>query len=488
MPETPRFPSLKAVLEGLEQAIGPEAVVHSAPYPLIGQANVSEFAPRDTYAVVRPRSVGDVRSLTTAFHAEADLPGLHPVSTGRNWGLGSKEPASGPVVRVELDGLSSIRRLDVEAGFAVVEPGVTQKALSERLLGTDRMLNVTASSGHTSVLGNTVDRGVGLRRQRTEDLLGLEVVLPDGAVVHVGWWPDSGKGAAFNRYGLGPSLLHLFTQSGYGIVTAAVVRLLPRPEQQVTVRAGFRRAVLPRVVDALRRWKANGLIAGVIKVYDTASTATYGGGDIDGGYVAHLCVEGTRRSVAALRAVLEGELADSGLFTAVAFGDEEPPAAEDVVGAVVQAAYHGSVAHNEQMLASATGAQAPRVDTEGEGWLFFLPLLPFDGASVTRALAVLDRIHEATGIRPGSTVNALDADVIDLVVSFPFVRDREATAAHRALDLAHAWFGEAGFHPYRLDADHAGWGLDPASPEVRLRNRLREAIDPHRVLAPGRYA
>ncbi|OLZ72513.1 hypothetical protein AVW11_03730 [Streptomyces amritsarensis] len=490
------YPDLKAVLEELKEALGAERVRHDATAPLPPAPNVSAFTSRDTRAVLRPGSVADVRALVGAFHhakaSGGELPGLQAVSTGRNWGLGSKEPAAGPVVRVELDGLGALRELDTEAGYAVVEPGVTQKELSERLAGTGRMLNVTASSGHTSVVGNTVDRGVGLRHQRTEDLLGLEVVLPDGSVAHIGWWPGDtshGKGDGFNPLGLGPSLLHLFTQSDFGIVTAAVVRLLPRPRRQSTVRARFHREALAEAVDALRTWKANGLVSGVVKVYDTASTATYGGGDTAGGYVAHMSVEGTDRSAGALKAALLAEMAETGLFTSAAPGDDEqPPADDDVVAHVVDAAYRGSVAHNERMLASATGVTADRVDADGNGWLFFLPFLPFDGASVVRALDILDRIHLATGIRPGSTVNALDADVIDLVVSFPFDRATQAGAAHSALDLAHTWFGEAGLRPYRLDSGHARSVVGGAAAEAALQRALRAAVDPLGVMAAGRYA
>lgn len=212
------------------------------------------------------------------------------------------------------------------------------------------------------------------------------------------------------------------------------------------------------------------------------------GGDTAGGYVAHMSVEGTDRSAAALKAALLDEIAETGLFTSAAAGDEQPPADDDVVAHVVDAAYRGSVAHNERMLASATGAAADRVDADGNGWLFFLPFLPFDGASVVRALDILEGIHLATGIRPGSTVNALDADVIDLVVSFPFDRATQAEAAHSALDLAHTWFGEAGLRPYRLDAGHARSVAGGAAAEAALQRALRTAVDPLGVMAAGRYA
>ncbi|MEU1030506.1 hypothetical protein ABZ402_17470 [Streptomyces mirabilis] len=45
----------------------------------------------------------------------------------------------------------------------------------------------------------------------------------------MGWWPEERRATAVHPYGLGPSLLHLFTQSDLGVVTAAAVRLLPAP-------------------------------------------------------------------------------------------------------------------------------------------------------------------------------------------------------------------------------------------------------------------
>ncbi|MFD5327210.1 FAD-binding oxidoreductase [Streptomyces sp. NPDC127092] len=486
-------PVLDTVLDTVAAALGPGHVIRSAggaAGPLPAEANVSAFAARPLHAVLRPGSTEDVRLVVRAFAAHggtrAGLPGLHAVSTGRNWGLGSKEPAAGPVVRLELDRLDAVRALDTDAGYAVVEPGVTQAALAARLAGTDRMLNVTASSGHTSLVGNLVDRGVGLRRQRTEDLLGLEAVLPDGRVVRTGWWPDTTAGHAPNPYGLGPSTLHLFTQSPLAVVTAAVVRLLPRPEAQCVVRLSFGRERLPEAVDLIRRWRAGNVVSGVVKIYDTASTATYGG-ERGLGYLAHLCVDATAGTLDALVGALVEEARATGLFDRIAAGEE--PAADDTVSKVVQAAYAGSVEFNEDMLASATGTRADLVDTEGNGWLFFLPLIPFTGADTSRALALLDTIHAETGIRPGATVNALDADVIDLVVSFPFDRTTQAEAAHRALDRAYALFADSGWAPYRLDAAHGGWGRThaPDAADAELVRAIADLVDPHRTIAPGRY-
>ncbi|WP_329204812.1 FAD-binding oxidoreductase [Streptomyces sp. NBC_00683] len=457
--------------------------------PLPADENVSMFRPRDVYGLLRPRSVEEVRDIVRSFAGAPKGPGLHVFSTGRNWGLGSREPARDGAVSLDLSQLASVREFDLQGGWAVVEPGVTQLQLASLLEGSDRMLNVTASSGHTSVLGNTVDRGVGLRHQRTRDLAGLEVVLPDGELIRVGWWPRESGPTAVNPSGLGPNPLGLFTQSDLGVVTAAVVRLLPRPEAQRTLRASIPRRHLSDALDELRRWKAQHLVSGVIKVYDTVSNRSYGGAA--GDFVAHLCVDGTAETVEALTRVIEGEAARCGLFSDIVRSDDHPPADDDFVAQLVQRGFGGDPSHNEKVLLSAVGTTAEAVDGEGSGWVFFLPLVPFNGPALCRAQEILEQVGAETGISPGSTINALDADVVDLVVSFSFPRtDTAVSRAHAALDLTYELFEAAGFLPYRLDAEHHAW-TDRLSQDAAARRfvrRLKHVIDPSGVIAAGRYA
>ncbi|WP_223830512.1 acyl-CoA dehydrogenase family protein [Nocardiopsis quinghaiensis] len=166
---------------------------------------------------------------------------------------------------------------------------------------------------------------------------------------------------------------------------------------------------------------------------------------------------GTAESAEALLGVLATEAEAAKLFTSVRRSDHTPPEPDDVVSRVVEAGYAGDVSHHEEMLRSAVGRNAPDVDSEGNGRIFFLPLVPRTGRDVTAALTLLDDVRVRTGLRPGATVNALDHDVVDLVVSLRFDRSDpgEAARAHRALDLLHEEFTSAGYLPYRLDVDHA---------------------------------
>ena len=484
---------LQAALEAAAHVVGADRVVEPVggqrgAAPLTLGPNVSGYRSRRIAGIIRPRTAEEVRRVVEIFGRSPTTGALHPFSTGRNWGLGSREPALDDSVALDLGDLDRVRKIDVTGGWAVIEPGVTQGRLADLLAGTERMVNVTVSSAHTSVIGNALDRGVGLRHQRVEDLIGLEVVLPDGQVLHVGWWPDSHVTTAVYPHGLGPSLLPLFVQSDLGVVTAAVIRLLPRPEALRVVRLSFRPESLGPAVDELRRWVSQSLVRGVLKVYNPAAARGYG--ETDEEFLAHVCLDGTAAAVDALTTIVTGEATRSGLFTQVSATDAIDAGRQNhEVAKLVERAYAGDPDGHDTIFRMKLGYPADQLDERG-GFLFFLPLVPFRGASIELADKLLDQVHSATGIRCGATLNALNADVIDLVVSIKFARGGEqAEAAHRALDLLYRKFAEVGFMPYRLDVDHSEWmeRFSRDAPSRQLVRRLKTVLDPNNAIAPGRY-
>jgi len=229
------------------RAAGPDRCRVVTPRHQDGMAGSGAFRDRGAHIVLSPASVDEVRALLRELAPDARGHGAIPVqpcSTGLNWGFGADQPADDGAVLMHLGGLAAIRDLDLDHGIAVVEPGVSQQALAQRLEGSPYLLNVTASSSRTSVVGNALDRGVGLHRQRTHDVLGLEVVLADGTVVHVGRWPGPHIAPAPYAHQVGPGLTDLFVQSGLGVVTAAAVRLIPRPQTHRVVRLAFAAAAM----------------------------------------------------------------------------------------------------------------------------------------------------------------------------------------------------------------------------------------------------
>src|SRR5690606_8149419 len=89
------------------------------------------------------------------------------------------------------------------------------------------------SPGWGSVLGNALERGVGLSPlgDHWGAHCGLEVVLADGSIVRTGMGalPNAATWQQY-PYGFGPYVDGLFSQSNLGIVTKMGVWLLPEPE------------------------------------------------------------------------------------------------------------------------------------------------------------------------------------------------------------------------------------------------------------------
>ncbi|GIH72486.1 FAD-binding oxidoreductase [Sphaerimonospora thailandensis] len=476
---------LEQSLQAAAEVVGADRVVTpSGPDELTLGPNVSVFPSRSVAGIIRPRTADEVCRVVEIFGRSPEAGSLHPYSTGRNWGLGTREPVMPGAIALDLGDLDAVRAIDVEAGWAVIEPGVTQLQLADLLDGTERMLNVTVSAARTSVIGNALDRGVGLRHQRVHDLVGLELACADGTMRRVGWWPDPEVATPVYPYGLGPSALQLFVQSDLAVVTAATVRLLPRPEALRVIRLNFVPEQLAAATDVLHRWVGQGLLHGVLKVYNPAAARGYGTLHPDH-FLVHACVDGTAAAVEALTGVVVEEARRSGVFSAVSATDatDEGPGRE--VATLVERSYAGDPDRNDTIFEMKLGRPADQID-EHVGFLFFLPLVPFRGAAVVHADRLLNEVGEATGVRFGATLHALNSDVVDLVVSMKYER-KDAAAPHKALDLLYESFTAAGFRPYRLDVDHTDW-FERLGADRELLSRFKTLLDPHQAIAPGRYS
>jgi 4-cresol dehydrogenase (hydroxylating) flavoprotein subunit len=329
------------------------------------------------------------------------------------------------------------------------------------LRGTPRIFNLTTSSLRTSIIGNVLERGHGVHRARAEDLVGLEVVLADGRREQVGWWP--GTSAVPRSHGLGPTLTHLFTQSSFAVVTAAVVRLLPRPEEVRLLPFTFAEDDLADAVDALRSWTEQRLVPPTTKVYNPVAAQM-------GGYLAHVCLSGAGEVVEALSSVLLGAARHSPLVAAPASAADE----------VVRATYAGDPDPADTWFLRRTGGcPAGRIDAE-LGLLMFLPIVPFSGEAVALAEKL---IRDCCPSTPAVTVNVLDGDTVDHVIALGFPADDPSAVAQarETLDRLHQAFAAQGFPAYRRDVDRPGAA-------TALQTSVGRALDPDGVFAPGRYA
>ena len=192
--------------------------------------NISVYA-YENYLEIVPKDQEELRNII--IHAGENNIQLYPVSTGYNWGLGSKIPPRDNCIVLNLKKVNRILNIDEEFGYATIEPGVTQEVLSSLLQekNSKYFLDVTGSSKETSIIGNALERGIAYNTLRVERIKYLEGYTGSGKLIKTGFGRFANtKILGEYPYGIGPDISGLFFQSNYFIVTKAIIKLERRAD------------------------------------------------------------------------------------------------------------------------------------------------------------------------------------------------------------------------------------------------------------------
>lgn len=192
----------------------------------VGKKDNLTLYPSPDFHEVYPANTKELNEIVR--QAITDKTPLYPISTGHNWGLGSKIPIEVNSLVINLSQINKICEYNRLTGTVIIEPGVTQEQLMNFLKdnGNEHFIDVTGSSKRTSIIGNALERGITYMSQRNESILGLELITGKGDLLKTGSWRLEGtKLHTIYKYGIGPNLTELFFQSNFGIVTKAIIKL-----------------------------------------------------------------------------------------------------------------------------------------------------------------------------------------------------------------------------------------------------------------------
>ncbi len=231
-----------AAISALKQIVGAENVLTDAysldcysgdalnPYRAYGAEDAFE---RLADAVVRPGNTNQVSEIVS--WAMTEKAPLIPMGGGTGV-MGGTVPARGGVV-VDLKRMDRILEVNAKDLTAMVEGGVVLHDLVEKLAEHGLMPGHDPYSVPIATVAGTIStNGVGYRAAAFgpmgDQVMALEVVLPDGRVIATKPVP---------KYSSGPNLNQLFigSEGAFGIITKATIKVFRLPEAHAYATMSF---------------------------------------------------------------------------------------------------------------------------------------------------------------------------------------------------------------------------------------------------------
>lgn len=248
-----------AIVAELRSIVGPANVLDS-PQALLCYSYDATFHAGRPEVVVLPASTEEVVGVVQI----AARHGVPITPRGAGTGLsGGSLPKGG--IALSLTRMTRVLEIDARNLLAVVEPGVVTATLQKQVEEIGLFYPPDPASARVSTIGGNIAENAGgprcFKYGVTRDyVLGLEVVLADGRLL------QTGGRTVKNVTGFDLTRLIVGSEGTLGIVTKAILRLVPKPE---TVRTLM--AVFPRLEDAAETTAAivaKGVTPATIEIMD----------------------------------------------------------------------------------------------------------------------------------------------------------------------------------------------------------------------------
>jgi (+)-pinoresinol hydroxylase len=461
-------------------------------------------------AAVAPSSVEQVQQVVRIANTYK-IP-LWTVSTGKNLGYGGPAPLLSGSMVLDLKRMDRVLEVNDKNHYALVEPGVSYFDLYRYI--QDKGLKVwidVPDPGWGSPIGNSLDRGGGYTplRDHFDAHCGMEVVLANGDIVRTGMGalPNSQTWQQY-RYGFGPYVDGMFSQSNFGVITKMGFWLLPEPE-------GYRsgRVMVPRhddlipLVDEISYLLNSNICQGTTTLMSPllSHVAAQGGGGAallttpDGPSVEQLEKMGRDQSLP---------------YWATEFYFWGPPKVVNaqweycrercsaISGATFEDGKLYQAPFDAQQLATAPKRQfgIPSLEIFGmmgrsEGHMWFSPIIPMTGEAVFEAQKVFGQAYEDMGVPPGRQLFVFPSSFFPrsfvILCGFPIAHDVKVNQRSREIFR----------HLVKVAAEH-GWG-EYRTPTTfmqtvsdvysynnhalrRFHETIKDAVDPNGILSPGK--
>src|SRR5258707_840011 len=231
----PRPPSSETLAE-LKAAVGPSGWLDSAGDVAPYLTDFRHLYQGATPLVLKPRSAEEVAKILKVCNR--DDVAVVPHGGNTSYCGGATPDESGSQIVVSLQRLNRIRQVDAANDSMIVEAGCTLAGAQTAARDANRLFPLSLGSEGTAQIGGNLSTNAGgtavLRYGMMRDLvLGLEVVLADGRVL------SALKSLRKDNTGYDVKSLFIGAEGTLGIITAASLKLFPRPSDTATALVGI---------------------------------------------------------------------------------------------------------------------------------------------------------------------------------------------------------------------------------------------------------
>ena len=292
IPAAPTFG--QDVLRRLREIVGADGLLSQREELLVYECDGYTIEKQVPDVVVFPTTTDQIVRIIKLCN-ELQIPFI-PRGAGTSLAGGSLPVGGG--VMITLTRMKQILEVNLRDRFAIVEPGLVNVHLTQRLKGTGYHYAPDPSSqGACTIGGNVATNSGGPHTLKygvtVNHILGVEVVLPDGSVVTLG-------GPSEDAPGLDLTGLFVGSEGTFGICTKAWVRLTRDPAAYRTMLGIF------ETVDAATQTISNIIGAGIVPaalemmdsgIVEAVEAAFHFGFPLDAGAVVLIEVDGLEVAV-----------------------------------------------------------------------------------------------------------------------------------------------------------------------------------------------
>ena len=470
-------------------------------------------------AAVAPASTEEVQAVVRIANRYR-IP-IYPISTGKNLGYGGSAPVLSGSVVLDLKRMNRILEVNERNAYAVVEPGVSYFALYRHITERGLKLWIDAPDpGWGSLIGNAVDHGAGQTagtyRDHFASHCGMEVVLANGDLVRTGMGALPGATTwQQHKYGYGPWIDGMFSQSNFGVVTKMGFWLMPAPEAYLSgqVAVPGHADIIP-LIDILNELENGGICNGFPRIGspvlggfgppnpelralqdrpggpDPAALEVFGRRTGLPYWTLELPFYGPEEVVRAQWAYakrrfasIAGARLEEGAFYRLPLSPEQQEKVHQVAFGV------------PNLSIFSIGARSAFNPAPTSGHVWFSPIIPRTGEGVIEAQKVIFAAASEAGIPLSSIIPVPQANWLRtwvFLIGFPIstdvqVNQRNREAFRKLVKVcAEKGWGEYRTAPVFMDEVAATYSFNNHALR-RFHETLKDAVDPNGILSAGRY-